>query len=487
MGFEKFMTMGWHDYLSNRSNQSPNPVLHSFGVNQCFLRQCDKFLGTVSALSQQDFDLRYMLRRVDGSILTVAGSSLGNFRVEFEENDVKAWNMFGKPIAIEGNSFETNGSACYVISQTPLKVKSAKLKAAGQMLANPGFEDLTGDNLRSIQDCSFASWTKRVQRDPEGKIAIATELDGANGKYAVKLHSSGKGVYIFSALRIANLGTYKIVGRFKNISGNAKPYIALFDMAPKSWLKRQDFPTPSKDKFDSCEFNVKIDSMPQEQVAVIFGIDGGDGDVVLDDVGMTFSSAQALPDLNALFCKLGRNSSSSVLTSGEQVIRLSDADVIGFGKKVFGGIPFHLDANWLVVADSSWKNSLSMASVDIASCRFSEFFALGCVMCNRQNEGDSAAEFVLHYSDGTEAELQIRKGIDFDDWYLPISKGKGKTSPVIEFQSTESFLEYGLFLARLKNPLPMKDVVKIDLRSKAQGIVAIKALTLNINDVKKEK
>lgn len=474
LGFEKYFSFGWGDILSNAHTASPEPPLHILGVCQRHLRQCDRFLGRIPGLPENDFDVAYSLRRTDGTILSVLGSSAGNYDLEVGSPLLSVRDMFGREISPEGGTLSLSGRILYVISNEPLNIRSFKLKSAGQLLPNPGFEDLTGDDLDGIDKCSFAAWQIRTRRDPQGKISIAA--GGGRGSYAARLHASGKDVYLFAYLRLPAPGNYRMTAHFRTLSGSPRPYLALFDTTPKSWFKRKVFPTPPTDQFTRITFHVKVDQAPQNAVAAIFGILGR-GDVLLDDVEMLRCDPPLLEEENAVRLPLPRRELPNSLISKEGSAHLDYANVIGSGEKQIAGIPFRLNSNWLVAAGPAWKNAGEIATLRFTPAEAAGIWLLGGTMYNPQGTGAHLADLILRYEDGSAQTLPIRAGQETADWFLAGLKEDSQLQPGVRFESPE-LLEYGLFPVRLVNPSPEKRLIGITLKNRNRGIVAFKAVTL---------
>ena len=474
LGFEKYFSFGWGSFLSDSHTESPELPLHILGVCQKYLRQCDRFSARIPGLPEQDFDVAAALQRTDGTHLSVLGSSSGNYEIKVDNSKLSVRDMLGRKVRTENGVLRLNGKILYVISPEPLKIRSFRQTGVGQLLANPGFEDLTGDDLDGIEKCSFATWQLRTQRDPNGRISIATE-GGHSGKYAARISASGKDVYLFSYLRLPAPGNYRITAHFRTLSGSPQPYLSLFDTTPKSWLKRKVFPTPPKDRFIKLTFDVKVDKLPGT-VAAIFGI-LGKGEVLLDDVELFRYDLPLLEEGQALPLSLPDRKQSNSLLSKTGTIHLGWADAIGSGRKQIAGIPFLLNSNWLAAADSAWKNVERTGSLRFPPVSADAVWLLGATMYNPQDPGTLLADLELMYEDGSTRTLPIRAQKETADWFLAGHRKNSSLSPGIRFESPE-LLAYGLFPVRLVNPVPGKKLTGIVLKNRNRGIVAFKAVTL---------
>ena len=473
LGFEKYFSFGWDSFLSDRHTESPELPLHILGVCQQYLRQCSRYAGKIPGLPESDFDVASTLQRTDGSWLSVIGSSAGNYEIKLGNGKFSVRDLLGRKVKAENGTLHLNGQIFYVISPEKLNIRSFRQTGAGQLLANPGFEDLSGDDLDGIDKCTFASWQIRTQRDPNGRISIATE--GGRGKYAARISASGKDVYLFNYLRLPAPGNYRMTAHFRTLSGSPRPYISLFDTTPKSWLKRKVFPTPPKDRFVKLTFDVNVDKLPGT-VAAIFGI-LGEGEVLLDDVELFRYDPPILEDARALPLSLPERKRPNSFFSKEGTIHLGWADVLGNGKKQIAGVPFQLNENWLAVTDSSWKNGSEKEEFRFAPVAANALWILGACMYNAQKDGTVLAELELCYEDGSRRSLPIRAQKETADWFLPGHPKNSPLSPGIRFESPE-LISYGLFPVRIANPCPEKRLTGIGLKNRNRGIVALKAFTL---------
>ncbi len=480
MGYEKFFGFGWgRDTLSDEHTASPEGPLHIFAVNQQFLAKCDRLLGVQKSLPAGEFDINHLFQRTDGSYLLALGSSAGNYKVAFQNKDLRCFDMFGKEIKLSGNTLETNGLAYYLITKDAPLITSVKLESSGQLLPNPNFEDLVGDTLVGIDQCKFAGWLLRDKSyDPQGKVAVTDK--NANGKYTAELTTSGKGrVYVFSYLKLSAPGTYRISANFRNVSGSAKPYISTFDTTPKSkHLTRKDFATPPADRFVKYEVLVKIDKVPDDNLAVIFGIDGGAGTVLLDDVEMMRVEVPAVSDKDAVKVQLQAVDFNTELKSAKGVISLANLLILGQGQKFYASYPFLLNGKGLVAADSSWQNADGKISQKVEPGLYPTLLMLGCAMYVSNQTGVKLADLVLTYQDGSSAAIALRNNIELRDWYLNGKpQGGAPIAPAVTFD-TADLQNYGLFAAPLANPEPGKTLTQVDLVSASPGVVAIAGLTL---------
>ena len=474
LGFEKYFSFGWGSFLSDYHTESPELPLHILGVCQRYLRQCREFVGHIPGLPESDFDVACSLQRTDGSYLSVLGSSSGNYELKVGNRTCSARNMLGREVDTGNGLLNLNGQILYVFSPEPLKILSFRQTGIGQLLANPGFEDLTGDDLDGIDKCHFATWQIRTLRDPNGQISIATE-GARSGKYAARLTASGKDVYLFSYQRLPAPGNYRMTAHFRTLSGSPQPYLSLFDTTPKSWLKRNVFPTPPKDRFVKLTFDIKLDKLPGT-VAVIYGI-LGKGEVLLDDVEFFRYDPPLLEDSEAILLPLPERKHSNDLSSRNGMIHLEWADAIGSGRKQIAGIPFHLNSNWFLAAAPAWKNAEESGTLKLSPAYVEALWLLGGSMYNPQSTGTQLADLELIYEDGTTRLLPIRAQMETGDWFLAAHPKDSPFQPGVRFESPE-LLAYGLFPVRLANPLPEKRLSGITLKNRNHGIVAFKAVTL---------
>lgn len=477
LGFDKYFSFGWgRDTLSDEHTNSPEPSLQAFAVSQYFLDRCDARRGVVKGLPEGEFDVNCELVRRDGNILSAVGSSAGSYTVEFQGKILEARDTMGRRIDCSGNRFRTGGEICYLVSPEPLEIVSATLDAAGELLSNTGFEDLVGDALTGIERCTFASWITRVNFDPGAKISIRPE--GGSGRYAAELRTTGKGrVYLFEYIKPPATGAYRVTAHFKNLSGNAKPYISVFDTSPGAkLLLRKDYPTPPADRFEKLTFDFTLDKLPADNLAVIFGVDGGSGAVLLDDVGMVRHVPQKLDDENAVFVPLPEPDGKTVLSAGTDIIDLDTARALGRGRKVFGGYPFELGGGWLAAAGTRWSNPAA-AETPAVRGRCRSIVLLLAAMYNDPAQGAKLGALLLRYADGSEAELPLRSNVELRDWYL--AGAPADPIPAAAEFIAPDLKEFGFYTAELANPHPERELVSIGLAAEPQGgIIAVRAVTL---------
>lgn len=480
-GFEKFFTFGWNSYLTNEHTQSPQLPLHVFGVCQQHLRTCEEYIGTHPQLPKEDFDVRHVLKRTDGSYLTVLGSSVGNYRLTFANPDLAVRNESGASVALRKGVLETGNRLYYLQSAGPLKILSQELIESEELLSNPGFEELSGDAAGGIEHCTPIGWIIRTVHEPGGSVTVNAE-DG-NGTYALNLTATGKGrgVYVFEYLNLTAPGAYRISARFRTLSGSARPYLHVYGTDEKKRISvRKNFDPPVPGKWETLSMDLELPEVPRKAVAVIFGAYGGTGTLLLDDVRMhRLPAAERIRKEDALLLDLSGIPLSSVCRrEGGGEIRLSFLKNAYGNRRTVGGIPFSIGENALAARGKKWENAGQsfMDLPDPAGIAIKRIFLLGSAMyCTGEKKGTPLAEMVLEYADSSSARIPLRKGIELDDWYNP---GRPPIPAEHRFRAPD-FKEYSLFSAEWENPYPERKVKRIGLVPvSASSMVVLPAVTL---------
>jgi hypothetical protein len=475
-GFDKYMTFGWHEFLTDGHRMSPEDALHVFAVNQQFFATCDTYEGTLPELSRADFDLRHLLRRNDGKYLCAIGSSSGDYEITLKNTDAEIYDLLGDRVKIHQNTVRTNHSMIYMISSEKPQIDGIRRLDAGQLLSNTGFEELGGDSMGGIEYCTPSEWLTRVKYDPQGTIRINTKTP-LRGNYAVNMTTSGKGrVYLFSYIKILSPGTYRISASFRNVSGKASPYICAFDTTSGAkYLKKKNFQTPPESHYVRYSFDITIDQVPGENLAVIFGVDGSAGTISCDEVEMKKITPPAFPASESVTLKLNGSSCKSEINNGKGAkIDLSPLEALA-GKKEYAGVPFLIDTKMLIVSDKNW-DAPRKARVQVPSGTYSEIHAVTCAMYTPKERGENLAELTLLFSDGEKAVIPVRNMIDTQDWYCD-PYGKTEMLPV-EKVSLKDHSERNLFYMKSNNPFPEKTLKEIELKSSGKGIMVFAGITL---------
>jgi hypothetical protein len=106
---------------------------------------------------------------------------------------------------------------------------------------------------------------------------------------------------------------------------------------------------------------------------------------------------------------------------------------------------------------------------------FDSLFSLHGATWDFAPQGAVLWTYVLHYADGSSAELPVRNGIEVADWYRPL---RLEHAHVAWLGEAIGLSPVGLYTASFKNPHPDKKVIAIDVvSSKTTAIPGIIALS----------
>lgn len=470
-GYARFFAFGI-DYLTDRHSHSVEPSLHTISVHQSFLEGCAAFCGRLPGLPSSDFDVAHGFRRTDGTWLSMVGSSSGKYALHLSETPLDVRDMYGVPVPVAGCRLVLDGSFLYVLTRRPLKVMGFEVMEAKQLVPNAGFEDLVGDDLDGIDKCRFEGWQVRTQRDPSGFVGVST--NALAGRYSARLKASaaGKSVYLFQSIRLPGGGSYRMTAKARVLSGSPRAFLRLFEQKAngRTWERFQPLDA-SRPEVD-LHFNLNIVGAPDTAVAAIVGIEDS-GEVLVDDIRLVPSEPVAYDEDEAL-CPALPEGARELRRSADEVIDLGAASPLGTGIRYCGGVPFRLSGGWLVAAGNGWRGAAGRNEIRLDGVWASEICLLGGTMF--LSKGCTyAADLELCYQSGESERLPVFVGQDLRDWYLV---GHPEAKPVVRWEAPGSGLEYGLFLARFRNPHPEKSLVGIRLHPRDTGIVAVRAVSL---------
>lgn len=479
-GFEKYMTFGWGEFLSDGHTMSPEDSLHAFAVCQRFLRVCDKEAGVIDSLPAADFDVRHLLKMSgkDNRFLSVIGSSVGEYQVRVANPDAVLYDLSGRRKSLSGGSFNTGKEIHFLVTKGKPILPESRLTGGTGLLGNPSFEELTGDLMGGLDGVHPGGWIFRTNYDPAGKIRL-TDRNPRTGCYAVELTTGGKGrVYLFRYLKLNNPGTYRISAHFRNVSGKALPYLSAFDTAPGSrFLPVRMFPAAeTKDGYVRCTMDITLEKAPKDSLAVIFGIDRQGGTVLLDDVEMSRIEPEKFPSAEAVPVPLRGTDAAGRFRNGNCHLSL---DALGRLPKIraYGGVPFRIGTSF-AVAGNGWQGLKEQHRIDIPAGKYGEIHVLNCVMYAPETEGVAAGEIRLIYADGTSASLPLRIGRETSDWFSGNSTKKAPGSRVASLTMPD-YTERNFFLGSYENPHPEKQVNAVEIRALGPStVLAVPGLTL---------
>lgn len=477
-GFAKFFTFGWNDVYADLSTQSPSPLFHINAVCQYFLRSGNAFTGTVKELSAYEFDIRHSIRRTDGQYLTVVGSSGGNYRLELKNRSVKAFSQWGKPVAVTGSAVATNGGILYLITPEPLQVVGYRQLSQQKLIANSGFEDLSGDNMGgSNAKCIPCGWSYRDNRyDPAGKIVVSPAA--RTGKNAIELTTSGKGqVYAFYEIKLTVPGKYRLSAWIKNVSGNAVPYFSTFDRISNK-LEKHDFPVAGTG-YAKYTWTVDFSKPPADILAVIIGVKGGPGSILVDDVEMTRIEEEKIKADRAVTVPLTHWPLQNPVKGSDK--RTTDLSVLlkaGKGRRTVGGVPFEFTPAALAVSGGGqWQGVPPAVRLPVKPGLYRQLAVLVTALYVKAAPGTCLGRLRLLYEDGSDVVFPLNHQQQVRDWYLPGVPANTLPQPALTLTDAK-FTDFGLFMPLLTNPKPDKTVTALELGTDADCLLVMTAVTL---------
>ena len=139
------------------------------------------------------------------------------------------------------------------------------------LISNGGFEEGTG------------GWRMVKSADPDGIISVSKEAN--SGAQSMYFKSSGAGsVYAVQDIMVDKPGTYKITCYCKRLSGRSVvPYFRLYDRNANAGAL-----TPITNllsyKFVKNTVTVSVENPNGTTLAAIFGINSGEGEILMDDI-----------------------------------------------------------------------------------------------------------------------------------------------------------------------------------------------------------
>ncbi|MBI4976431.1 MAG: endo-1,4-beta-xylanase [Spirochaetes bacterium] len=286
-GVERYYYMGMSEYYFDRTTSSPSIEYWVVGYFQSMLRTCDSFAGLVKFDGASGYSVRHMLKKSDGTFLSVLGSELGEHEIIADTTVLSASDLYGNNIAVEvrdGRAVIPVKTIAYIMTAEPLRIVSSRATVAIALYQNGSFEDVGGDiAMGGLAAGKPLGWTFRdTAKDPEGKIVLSDTA--RSGKFALKMSSSGKGsVYAFQDVRIPAPGMYTVAGYFKNTSGSPQVYMSYFDRSANKIIESVPAAVAG-DQFAMVKYSFEVVHVPSMPCALIFGIKSGEGSIILDDI-----------------------------------------------------------------------------------------------------------------------------------------------------------------------------------------------------------
>lgn len=251
------------------------------------LSRCDAYLEPLEGTGEHFNSWKF--RRTDGAFLNVFAVNNGKVALKFAEPaELLVTDLYGTTL-FEGKwqpdrPFEISGMT-YVISSGELKIAKA-VREHGNVVYNGDFEQREGDILMDESLARPVAWDLRPAGTPPGAMGFAP---GRNGKYALKLSTSGNlkevrtgqivkldipGEWVLSAdVRISRGGVGRVVVE-QNQSGVWRTVISERLAGAGQW----EHVTVRK-RFAG----------ENTQAVVKFGLESGDSQMEIDNVQMLFA------------------------------------------------------------------------------------------------------------------------------------------------------------------------------------------------------
>lgn len=478
-GYARFLNMGVREVFFDRTTFSPTLDQWAIGVLQNELFSAENFIGRLSFEGQERFDLRHQIRRTDGATLTVLGSETGTFEVETPTPILRARDLFGRPIPLRtvgsANRFLITNLA-YVVSKTPLAISKALAKSKMTLLVNGQFEEVDGD----IGMAGLASGKPRhyVLRDKtydkEGTIHLSETAK--SGRFGISVTSSGAGrVYLVQYAGVPEKGTYVVRGHFRRMSGDAKPYLFLFDQ-DRNKVFQAAMEQPGNE-FLPLELKVPFEGKNVKPLGLGWGILSGSGEVVVDDVSFDpmspeFDSAHFVP------IPLGATANLAPVASEKEngFNRLAGTYLPEpiTGDRVHAGLSFRIGGpkeTCMLILDP--KNPGRPAVIPVGAPLKGLAF-LHTALYVKAKAGETLGQYRVHYQDGSQVIVPILHRSNIDDWY---SSALETPAPVGEAMPAADRHDRILYAWRWVNPNPEKVILHISVTGSENATLVLAALS----------
>jgi hypothetical protein len=223
-------------------------------------------------------------------------------------------------------------------------------------------------------------------------------------------------------------------------------------------------------------FDIDLDKVPGDKLAVIFGVDGEPGTISCDDVKMEKLSDSAFPPEQAEKVRLKGLGFSEIITADDGR-KMDIAPLAALkGDSAYAGIPFLVGGQCLVTASPDWNNIAQNTVISVPPGHYRKIYLLGCAMYAKVKRGETLATLELLYADKHKASLPLREGIELRDWYS--TPNSVQEPPAAARITMPDMSERELYTAKLQNPHPEQTLKEIRLTNNAAGLVVIAGLTL---------
>jgi hypothetical protein len=131
----------------------------------------------------------------------------------------------------------------------------------------------------------------------------------------------------------------------------------------------------------------------------------------------------------------------------------------------------------VLVADSQWPGTTTQVTGIPVNQKLTRLAFAHTAMYLAAKPGQSLGQYILHYADGTQANLPIRLDRELRDWFVPAQKPDDQAPKPACLFNTASGSELSVFCTLVDNPEPEKQIVTIDLVSQSPGVLCLLGLT----------
>ena len=473
-GFEKYFNFG-EDFFFSLYSLSPEPVFQTLALMQNLLRKCSGFEGVINEGAAKNYELRHIMKRTDGTYLTVLGRSSAPAVYKFKGDVKEVSDIYGRKIPFTAkNGLVTTGRAeeiIFVVSNGKLSAIEDEM-AVANLCPNGSFEEITGDVATGgLKSAAASKWQLREKTyDKDGEISVTEEA--YKGKYALQLSSSGKGrVYAFFETPVPGGGKYVISAFFKNKSDKPiSPYIDVFERTT-NYFKRYKLDPVQPGSFAKRSAEVEI---PQTDAPMVFcaGLEAA-GSIIIDEFSLMKADMIEREGLESISLKSSKPVKQSL--SGKKSVDVEMLVKNTAGKKLIKRIPFEISEAPILLSKENWSG-IEGEKIVIPLTGKAKSAALLLASAYVPATAFELAKIRFIYADGSGSAAQsIENKRDLRDWFLA-GDLKGIV-PDYRFVSSD-MLEFGLFVVELKNPAPSKELKAIEIQSMGESLLMLPALSM---------
>ncbi|MNI44149.1 hypothetical protein D3C73_985070 [compost metagenome] len=316
------------------------------------------------------------------------------------------------------------------------------------------------------------------------------------GNYAVELSASGQERVAIKQSGVVpkKTGLHRLTATIKRMSGDPKVYLWYQDAGFTDTIFTnisEDYVTITKD--------LTINELPPRGATLGIGIKAGSsGNIVVESLNFVHIDEVPKPvimlidPLKKSYINLSAqaNQAYSDETPGEDgqggwadfgSENIAATSNFLTGEQVIGGIPYNLPTSMtestviMLGGGTSKRPSLPISITGIpVNQKLGKIGFLHTLMWPTATKGMTIAEYIIHYSDGTQAVHPIVFKQNIDDWYVP-SIDAGVT--IAHKYKMPTSGERAVFNTLFTNPHPEKTILSIDMRGESKAILALMGIT----------